>query len=255
MFALTLHVGVEERQVTFATAPEHVAFAAQRDRGVDRAFELAAGAREDAKLGVGGRAVHEARVAEEVGGAPEEFHTRGGLLFLQIRDEGAHALLKLGERGVGFVDDVGVVEAVVGRADLGDELESGVGFVLGALNGIGGIEPGHRAGRRAERIAAVATEAVPVGDGITQPAFERAAGDDAVGVVVAERERIGRIGAFVGDAADVGEVGFGAGGEFSGHGSLGGKSELFNHGEHGGHGEEELGCLCISLRELRVLRG
>ena len=203
VFALALHVGVEEGEVAFAAAPEHVAFAAEGECGVDGALELAGGAGEDGELGVGASAVHVTRIAEEVGGAPEEFYAGGGLLLLQIGDDGGHAGLELGEGGAGFVNDVGVVEAIVGRAELGDELEGGVGLVLGAPDRIGGVEPGHGAGGRSEGVGAVAAEAVPVGDGVAEPLGKGAAHDDAGGVVMAEGERIGALRAFVGDGVDV----------------------------------------------------
>ena len=50
--------------VALAAAPEHVAGAAQLDGGVDGPSDLAGGMGEHQRVGVGGRAVRVARMAE-----------------------------------------------------------------------------------------------------------------------------------------------------------------------------------------------
>jgi len=65
-----LHVGIEQRHVAFASAPEDVVLAAQKDRGVDGVLDLQHGAGRGVEVGVGRGAVHVAGVAEDVGRAP-----------------------------------------------------------------------------------------------------------------------------------------------------------------------------------------
>jgi len=63
-------------------------------------------------------------------------------------------------------NEIIVVEAVVRCTDLGNELERGVHFVLGAGFRVAG-EPREGVRAAAERVAAGSAERVPVGDGET----------------------------------------------------------------------------------------
>ena len=64
MFQLALHVGVQQRGVTFAAAPEDVADAAEFVRDFHRLLHLGGGIGEDVGIAARGRAVHEARIAK-----------------------------------------------------------------------------------------------------------------------------------------------------------------------------------------------
>ena len=68
----------------------------------------------------------------------------------------------------------------------------------------------------AEDVEAVPVERVPVAHGEPQVFGHRAAGDDPIGVVPAEREGIVRVEPFVADGVDVGEEWFAHGGSRSG---------------------------------------
>ena len=216
ILALAFHVGVEERHVALASAPENIVLAAERDGGVDGRFELRARAGEEREFRVGRRAVHVARMAEEIGRAPEQFHAGGRLLFLGMANDGLKAFFGLGERGR-LVNQVGVVETIIRRAELGDELEGRVHLVAGALHGIGGGEPRLGPCRRAERIGTIRAEAVPVGDREAQQPAQRTACDDALRVVITKGERVDALRAFIGDGADSGKILAAAGGEVRAH--------------------------------------
>ena len=69
---LELHVGVEQGLVALSTAPVYIALAAELNRNLDRLLDLCR--REREHIGVRSRTgtAHIARVAEAVGGAPEQ---------------------------------------------------------------------------------------------------------------------------------------------------------------------------------------
>ena len=117
-------------------------------------------------------------------------------------------MLRLGQRGA-FGGDVAVVEAVERGAELLDELEGHAGAVDGVLDRIGLAfpRPQHRA--RPERIAAGAPHRVPIGHAEAEVVLHRLAFDQFALVVVAEGQRVLRVGAFVLDLGDVGKCGHG----------------------------------------------
>ena len=202
---LTLEVGVEQRLVAFAAAPEDEVLAAEFLGGVEGALHLRGGVGEDVGVGVGRGAAHVARVREQVGGAPEEFHAGGFLEGLGVGDDGGEVLVGLGERGA-LGGDVAVVEAVERRADFLEKLEGGVHADLGDGDGVFALFPRADDGAGTERIGAGAAEGVPVGDGEAQVLLHGFAVDELGGVVVAKREGVGGAGAFVGDGLDFWEV-------------------------------------------------
>ena len=80
---LALHVGVPEVLITFAAAPEDVAGAVELLGDFERFLHLRRGVGKDVGVAAGGRAVHVARVAEQIGGAPEQLDAGALLLFLE----------------------------------------------------------------------------------------------------------------------------------------------------------------------------
>jgi len=204
---LTTEVGVEEGLVAFAAAPENVVFATELFGDFHGLLYLRSGVGEDMGVRVGGGAVHEARVAEEVGGAPEELHAGGLLQLFRVGDDLVEVLVGLGE-GLAFRRDVAVVERVEGGADLGEELEGGVHALERDGHGVFAAFPRavDRAG--AERIAAVATEGVPVSDGEAEVLRHRLAVDHFVGVIVLECKRVVGFRTIVSDLLYAGDEGF-----------------------------------------------
>ena len=160
VFLLTLHVGVEQRHVAFAAAPEDVGGAAQLDGGVDGVLDLHDGAGHNVEVGVGGGAVHVALVAEHVGGAPQQLDARLGLLLLEIGHDFLQVLL-VGLHVGRFGHEVHVVEAVVFDAELLHDFEAGVSLVFGGLQGIGGGVPGEGLRAGAELVGALGAGVLP----------------------------------------------------------------------------------------------
>ncbi len=149
-----------------------------------------------------------AGIAEQVGRAPEELDAGPLLLFLEDLHHGVEVLVGFGQRGA-LGGDVAVVEAIEGNAELLEELEAHADAVLGVLDGVGLALPGPQHGARPEGIAAGAPHRVPIGDAEPEMVLHRLAFDRLAGVVVAERQRVLRFGAFVTDFGDVGKCGHG----------------------------------------------
>src|SRR3984885_4178354 len=72
LILLATQIGVEQRFVTLAAAPQHVIGAAELMRRIDGVLHLRSGVSKDLRIGIGRGARQIARMAEEVSGAPEE---------------------------------------------------------------------------------------------------------------------------------------------------------------------------------------
>ena len=119
---LALHVGVPEGLVAFAAAPEHVARPAEFLGHFQGLLDLGGGKGEGVGVAACGRAVHVARIAEQVGRAPEQLDAGPLLLLLDDLDDGVEVLVGLGQR-LALGGDVAVVEAEERGAELLHELE------------------------------------------------------------------------------------------------------------------------------------
>src|SRR5207248_6120508 len=125
------------------------------------------------------------------------------LLFLlqhghHLVKNGVSLLERLALRG-----HVAVVEAVVRHAELFHELEGDADALDRHLDRVGAVLPGADGAARAERVGPRAAESMPVAHREAQVLPHGVALNLFVGVVVAEAERVGRIGAFVADAGHV----------------------------------------------------
>ena len=107
-----LHVGVDEREVAFAAAPEDVAEPAKAVGCVHRCFDLRRGVAEDLNIWTCARARGIARVDEKARRSPEQF--LAGRLHLRFNrvNNGVEVLLALGDR-CAFGGDVAVVKTEV----------------------------------------------------------------------------------------------------------------------------------------------
>ena len=122
LVALAPEVGVEQRVVALAAAPQDVVLPAEALGDLEHVLDLRRGEREHLGIGVGRRARLVARVGEQVGGPPQEPHARpllvaGGVVGQRV-EVGAERREALALWG-----DVAIVEAVVRRAELLEELE------------------------------------------------------------------------------------------------------------------------------------
>ncbi len=177
------HAGVEEGLIALAAAPQDVVLPAQPLGRRHRVADLRGGMGDDLGVGVGGRTRGVAGVAEQVGGAPQQLDARVGHLLPGAVDQPVEVGPRLAQGGTwrGHVD---VVEAEVGHAQLGDELEGRVLLGEGRLHLVlSADKPGPVEGAGAEHVAARPVEAVPVAHGDAQVFGHGRAADLAVGVV------------------------------------------------------------------------
>jgi len=133
---------------------------------------------------------------------PEQLGAGCGLLLGEIIDDLVEVFGVLGEI-LALRTHVGVMEAVVGRAEQREEFEGDVGLELGGLHRV--LEPGTQEGLAAEGVAARPCEGVPIGHRKAQMVFHAFAHDDLVRLVIAEGQRIGAVGAFVFHFLDIAE--------------------------------------------------
>ncbi len=198
------HVGIPEGGIAFASAPEDVAFAVEFLGDFEAFFDLGGGVGEDIGVTAGGGAVHEARVGEEAGGAPEQFDAGVVLQFFEFLDHLVEVAVAFRE-GAAFRGDVAVVEGVVRGAEFFAELEHDAGAFDGHGNGIGAVFPGAVPGAGAEHVGAHTPHGVPVDHREAQVVFHGFALDDLVGVIVFERERVLGVRSFEFDLRDLRE--------------------------------------------------
>ena len=200
---LALHVGVEQRLVALAPAPEHVVRAAELVRHVERVLHLRGGVGEDFRVGVGGGAGHEAAVGEEVRRAPEQLAPSTFCIFFAKMSAISRTLrFDLGERRA-FRRDVAVVEGEERHAEQLEHLEGDVGLELRLLHVV--AEPGPQEGLAAERVGARPGEGVPVADGEAEMILHALAEHLPVRVVPAEGEGIAAFRPLVADRLLVAE--------------------------------------------------
>ena len=131
-------------------------------------------------------------------------HAGALLLFLEHLDDGVEVAVGLAQV-LAFGRDVAVVEGVEGRAELFQELEGHAHAGLGHLHRVGAVLPRADGGADAEHVGELAANRVPVGDREAQMVLHRLAGDQFVGVVVLEGERVLGVRSFVLDLGNAGE--------------------------------------------------
>ena len=122
LIALAPQVGVEQRVVALAAAPQDVVLAAEALGDLEHVLDLRRGVGEHLGIGVGRGARLVARVGEQVGGAPQQPDAGPLLVAERVVDEGVEVGPERRE-GRALGRDVAVVEAVVRRAELREELE------------------------------------------------------------------------------------------------------------------------------------
>ena len=192
MLLFALHIGIQQRHISLAAAPEDVILAAQLDRGVDSVLDLQHGAGRRIEVGIGRRTVHVAGMPENIGRAPKQLDSGFGLLPLGIGDDLLEIrLIFPGSRG--FVHQIDIVEAVILDTYFLHELETGVHLGFGPLEGIRRLVPRKRFRAAAELVAAFGTERMPPCHRELEPVLHLLALHDPLGIVVAECHRIPRL--------------------------------------------------------------
>jgi hypothetical protein len=156
---------------------------------------------EDLRIGIGGGAGGVARVAEQVGGAPEQADAGPVHVRLQLVDHGQEVHGRLGE-GLPLGHKVAVVEAEIRGPELLEELEGGISLRPRRDQGIEArVEPGAIERSAAEDIAARPVEGVPAADRDAQVVRHPLSQDHPIGLVNLEGERIIGADAAEGDRA------------------------------------------------------
>ncbi len=199
-----LHVGVQQRRIPFASAPEYVALTAQLVGPFHGLLHLRCSETERVRVAARGRAVHVARMDEVLSRTPEQ--TDAGVFLELLQFVADRIELRIGLLEVLAVGaEVAVVPGVIGNAQLGGELEERTrprDCVLGgALAGV----PRALGGSPAEHVAAGAAHGVPINRGEAHMVAHRLALDHLIRIEMLEGQGILGIRTFVGDPADLGE--------------------------------------------------
>ncbi|CAB5370609.1 unnamed protein product [Rhizophagus irregularis] len=209
---LALKIGVEQRLIALTTAPQHIVRATQTMRGFKCVAHLHRAEREHFRVGVGRATSGKARMAEQVGGAPQQLAARRCLKLLEMIDGFGEIAAMLGDSGrIGH--HVDIVEAVIGNIELGEELERNAAFMLGGGGIIGTGMPRTVERTPAEHVRPRPAEGVPEAGGEAQMVFHPLAEHDPVLVVETVCKLVVGAWALEGDLGNIGE-------EIGGHRAL-----------------------------------
>ena len=205
LIELAREIGVEQRVVTFAAAPQHVVRAAQTLGRIHRETHLSRGESEHFRIWIGGCTREIARMREQICGAPQQLDAGLGLLALEAVDRSREVLDVLLDR-VGSRHHVDVVEGIERRAEAREEIERLIHLVQHRRVIDRAAQPGAIERATTEDVGTVPGERMPVADGRAQVIFHALAEDHAILVVVAIGERIVALQAFVTDGLDVRKI-------------------------------------------------
>ena len=201
LLAFAREVGVEEGVVAFTAAPQHIVCATELLRRVHRAEYLGCCTREHLGVWVGGPARGVTRMAKEVGRAPQQLYAGALLVRAHHVDHRVEIAAVFAQRGT-VGRSVGIVEGVVGYAELLEELERGLRLALGLHQRLGPVKPRTLEHTGAKHVGTRRAERVPIAHCQTQVLAHALAEQFAIGVVVAEGEGRLTLGTFVADAVD-----------------------------------------------------
>ncbi len=189
---LAREVGVEQRLVALAAAPQHVVHPAQPLGGLEHHLDLRRGVLEHVGIRVRRGAGRVARVAEQVRGAPQQLRPGARHVPLDVGEHGLEVRPRLGEARP-LRRHVPIVEAEERRAELLDELEGRIDLVPGGSHRVvRGRQPGSVEGPGAEHVGPGPVEGVPQADRDAEVVLHALARDEAVRLVDLERERLAR---------------------------------------------------------------
>ncbi len=207
MVQFPFHIGVKQRLVALASAPEHIARSAEVLGDLHCFLDLAGGIGKDLRRGVRPRSRHKPPVAERIARTPEQFNASIVLEFLGVLGDFVQPFIGFGKR-VGFGGNVPVVEAPETHAQLGKKLKRRVHCLLSNGHRIvrGIVIPQH--GRPSERVGAEALEGVPVADRKPKMLSHGLAQEFLFGIVMLKRQGVLRIRAFVFNLFDFREIAF-----------------------------------------------
>ena len=192
LIALAPEVGVQQGVVAFATAPQHVVLPAEPLGDLEHVLDLCRGEREHLWIGVRGRASLVARVGEQVRRSPQQSDAGPFLVPGGIVGQGIEVRAKGRER-VALGRHVAIVEAVVGRAELREELECDGHLPTCRLHLVTRLaEPWPVERPHPEHVDPGPGERVPETDAGPEVVLHPLPEDEAVGLIDLEGEWIGR---------------------------------------------------------------
>ena len=211
IFLLDIDFGVENCVVAFAATPQHIIGAAEPVRRFQRVAHLHRGPAIDFGIGIGCGACHIARVAEQVGRAPQQFAAMLVLQRFKVIDRfGKAAAERADVDGIGH--DIDIVKTVERHIELFDERQRGFALGPGGGSVIGAGMPGAAERACAKHIAARPAECVPEAHGEAQLVLHALAQHHAVLVIPAIGEIVRAAGAFKAHRVERGEIVCGHGG-------------------------------------------
>ena len=187
LIELALHVGVEQRLVAFAAAPEHVVLAAQLLRDLEGLLHLRGGVGEHLGIGVGRGARHVARVREQVGRPPQQLDAGALHVACQHVDDPIEDVVGLRQRRALPARRRDRGNRRTGTPSFSKNSKPTAAFSSASSSGSPVAMPGRVERAGAEHVEAVPDEGVPVADRHPQVVLHALAAHDAVLVVVAER--------------------------------------------------------------------
>ena len=189
---LSGEIGVEERLVALAPTPQDVICPPQPMRRLEHVLDLGGRIREYLGVGIGGRPRSVSRVAEEIGGAPEQPDAGSLHVAFDLVHDGLEPVARLRERAA-LGRDVAVMECEERYAELRHELERRVDLRTCRLHRVGaGPQPRSIEGSDTEDIRPGPVERVPQADGDAEVILHPLAEDHAVGLVDLECQRVRR---------------------------------------------------------------
>ena len=190
---LARQVGVEEGLVALPASPQDVVRAVEPLGRLQHGLDLRGRVGEHVRIGIGGRTGRVARMAEQVGGSPQEPGARARHVALRLPHHRVEVRPRLRE-GAPLRRDVAIVEAVERHAQLGDELEGRLQLRRRGRHRVGSrVKPRPVERSRAEHVGAGPVEGVPQAHRDPELVLHPLAEHQAIGVVDLEREGIGRI--------------------------------------------------------------
>ena len=182
---LALHVGVEERGISFTPPPEGVAEPIEFFGAFQGFLHLRPSISVDVHVGRGSGTLRVAGVGEEAARAPEKLYPGLGLLFLELGNDGVEGLagsLKIVELG----GDVPVVPAVEFDSYLVEELKKDIHTFKGVFDRSGSVVPRHLCRATTERVCKFIAHDVPVSSSKTKVILHFFPADQFLGIVVLE---------------------------------------------------------------------
>ena len=197
LFLLLAQLGVEQRFISLAPAPEDVVFAAQFVGRVDRMLQLRRSISKDMNIRIGARSVSVARIGKKIGRAPKQFQPRILLHFFRQPDDVLEVFARLREIGP-LGSDIPIMKTIVGHAELLAEFEIGLQRLLRHLQRRAGIPLAHpRPGTK--HIRARAFQRVPIGHREAKMFGHRLAPHLLLGIKPFKSERISAGASLKGD--------------------------------------------------------